>query len=93
MSKKALVDDMIERSTVDLTKKQAKAALDALIEAMQWELTHGNEVALPGIGKFKVKMVAPRKARNLQTGEAITVAGHRAAKFAASQTLKLALAG
>jgi integration host factor subunit alpha len=45
-------------------------------------------VKISGFGNFQVSQKRPRKGRNPQTGEEITISGRRVLTFKASQVLK-----
>jgi len=71
-----------------LSKKDATAALDAMINTITGSLKKGERVAIPGLGIFSV---ADRKARtgiNPQTKAKIKIAASKAAKFRAGKELK-----
>ena len=53
----------------------------------------GEPVRLPGFGGFEVQERGERQGRNLQTGEAITIAASKAVKFSAGARLKDAVNG
>lgn len=56
------------------TKKSAEEAFTAFIDILKTNLAKpGDEVPLPGFGKFKVAHRAERKGKNPQTGEVITI--------------------
>jgi len=68
-----------------------ESVLDALGLVVQQQLLKGDEVTLPGIGKFSVTERAARTGRNPQTGDEIQIAARRAPKFTAAKALKDAL--
>jgi len=71
-----------------LSKKDATAALDAMINTITGSLKKGERVAIPGLGIFSV---ADRKARtgiNPQTKAKIKISASKAAKFRAGKELK-----
>lgn len=70
------------------TKADAKKNVDAVVAAISSQLSAGNEVALNGFGKFKVKSRDAREGRNPQTGESIQIAASKSVGFSASKTLK-----
>lgn len=70
------------------TKADAKKHIDAVVSAISTSLAAGNEVALNGFGKFKIKDSPAREGRNPATGESIQIAASKNVKFAASKTLK-----
>lgn len=68
-----------------------KRVLSSLEHIATTAFQAGKEVTLPGIGKFKVAVRAPRTGRNPQTGEAIAIAAKNVVKFSVSKPLSDAL--
>jgi DNA-binding protein HU-beta len=54
-------------------KKQASAALDAVLAEVQSAVTKGDKVAITGFGVFEKRVRGARTARNPRTGEAVKV--------------------
>lgn len=88
MNKQELIDNIAEKS--DISKVQAKSALDATINVMTSSLAGGDVVALVGFGTFSVKDRAARKGRNPQTGEEIQISAAKVPSFKAGLGLKTA---
>ncbi|HZK19913.1 MAG TPA: HU family DNA-binding protein [Treponemataceae bacterium] len=86
MNKVELVDAMANES--GLTKKDAEAALKAFINTVSNTMAKGESVQLIGFGTFEVGNRAQRQGRNPKTGEAITIAAAKTAKFKAGKALK-----
>jgi DNA-binding protein HU-beta len=91
MTKNELAEQVAART--GLATSQARQALEATIEAVSEELANGGEVALAGFGKFSVSQRAARQGRNPSTGETITIAASKAAKFSPASALKKRLNG
>jgi DNA-binding protein HU-beta len=91
MTKNDLADKVAERT--GLAASEARQALEAAIDAVADELAAGGEVALAGFGKFSVSHRAARQGRNPATGETISIAASKAAKFSAASALKTRLNG
>ncbi|WP_293857606.1 HU family DNA-binding protein [uncultured Alsobacter sp.] len=91
MNKSELVSAVAE--TADLTKAQAGAAVDAVLEAITASLKSGDEVRLVGFGTFLVTKRAAGEARNPRTGETIKTKASLAPKFKAGAGLKSAVNG
>jgi len=72
----------------DLTRKQAEAAINAVVEAIGETLSAGGRVQIVGFGTFEVKNRPARKARNPRTGEEIDIAASKAPVFKAGKALK-----
>ena len=86
MNKGELVSAIAEVG--QMTKKDAVAGLDALIEVISETLEKGEDIVLTGFGTFKVKERAARKGRNPQTGEEIDIPASKTVAFKAGKTLK-----
>ncbi|MGL4920750.1 MAG: HU family DNA-binding protein, partial [Plesiomonas shigelloides] len=67
MNKTQLIDAIAEKA--DLSKAQAKAALESTLSAITESLKDGDPVQLVGFGTFKVNHRAARTGRNPQTGK------------------------
>jgi DNA-binding protein HU-beta len=74
-----------------VTKVQGKAIVEGVIAAITAAALAGNETALPGFGKFKIKDTPEREARNPSTGAAIKVAASKKLVFTPAKALKDAL--
>ncbi len=85
MNKAELIDAMASGS--DLSKADAKKALDAFIGATTGALKKGDRVALVGFGSFSVAKRAARTGRNPQTGKEIKIAAKKVVKFKAGSEL------
>ncbi len=71
-----------------LTKQNALKYSRTVIEAIHKQLANGNTVFLPKFGKFTVRKVGARTARNMTTGEAVHVKERYRVKFAMGEPLK-----
>jgi len=85
MNKAQLIDAMANNA--DLTKADAKRALDAFIDATAGALKVGDRVALVGFGSFSVSKRSARTGRNPQTGKEIKIAAKNVVKFKAGSDL------
>ncbi|MBP3143008.1 HU family DNA-binding protein [Aliivibrio fischeri] len=86
MNKTQLIDAIAERA--DLSKAQAKAALEATLEGVTGALKDGEQVQLIGFGTFKVNNRAARTGRNPKTGEEIQIKAAKVPAFVAGKALK-----
>lgn len=86
MKKTELIDAIAEKA--DLSKSQAKAALEASLDAITESLKTGDQVQLIGFGTFKVNHRAARTGRNPQTGAEIEIAAANVPAFVAGKALK-----
>ncbi len=91
MNRTELAQAVAQRAGID--NNQAKAAVDAVVEAISDELSGGGEVAISGFGKFSVSDRAARQGVNPATGEKIQIAASKAAKFSPASGLKNKLNG
>lgn len=91
MNKTQLID-VVAKAT-DLKKKDAEAAVGAVLEAISAALADGDKVQLVGFGTFDVKERAARECRNPATGAKVQVPASKNAGFAASKALKERLNG
>ncbi|WP_225767666.1 HU family DNA-binding protein [Inquilinus sp. Marseille-Q2685] len=74
-----------------LTRVQAKRAIDSIFRAIVDSAAKGEEVALPGFGKFKVASRPEREGRNPATGETIKIAASKRLTFAPAKGVKDAI--
>lgn len=89
MNKTQLIDFIAEKA--DLTKVQAKAALEATLGAVEGALKDGDQVQLIGFGTFKVNHRSAHTGRNPKTGEEIKIAAANVPAFVAGKALKDAI--
>lgn len=75
-----------------LGKKQANAAVDAVVATIQGALSNGDSVSLIGFGTFEVRTRAARKGRNLHTGEDMDIPAKNVPAFKAGKKLRDAVA-
>jgi len=76
-----------------LTKVQANRLVRAMFDAIRDSAINGNEVSLPGFGKFTLRYKAPRRGRNPATGVTINIPARRQVVFQPAKALKTAVAG
>ena len=86
MTKGDIVEFIHEK--VGFSKKEASDVVESIFEVIKDRLGHGEKVKISGFGNFVVNQKRPRKGRNPQTGEEITITGRRVLTFKASQVLK-----
>ena len=79
MNKAQLIDAIADKA--NLTKADAKKALDAFVDATSDALKNGDRVALIGFGSFSVASRSARTGRNPQTGKAIQIGEKKVVKF------------
>lgn len=76
-----------------LTKTEAKAVIEGVFDAIAEAAAAGEEISLPGFGKFKVKASAAREGRNPSTGATIQIAASKKLGFTPAKALKDRLNG
>ncbi|MGQ0286621.1 HU family DNA-binding protein [Pasteurellaceae bacterium 22721_9_1] len=86
MNKTDLIDAIA--TAANLTKKDAKAALEATLGAITSSLKSGEPVQLIGFGTFKVSERKARTGRNPQTGAEIKIPASKVPAFVAGKALK-----
>lgn len=84
-----LIDHLAEQQQI--TKASAKQAIEAVLAAITDAAVKGDEISLPGFGKFKVASRAAREGRNPATGATIKIAASKKISFAPAKALKDAL--
>lgn len=77
----------------DLTKADARKLVDGVFAEIANAAAKGEEVAINGFGKFKVKDAPAREGRNPATGATIQIAASRKLTFAPAKTVKDKLNG
>ena len=85
--------ELVEKIAVgaELSKADAKKALEAAVEAIKTALVEGDKVQLIGFGTFSVNVRPAREGMNLRTREKIQIAAKKVAKFKAGAELSDAL--
>jgi DNA-binding protein HU-beta len=86
MNKTELINAVAEKAEV--SKKDAKAAVEAVLDVIQEELKKGEKVQLVGFGTFEVSERAAREGRNPLTGESMTIKASKSPKFKAGKAFK-----
>ena len=89
MNKTELIDKIA--AGAEITKAQAKAALEATTNALKEALIAGDKIQLVGFGTFAVGKRAARTGRNPRTGAAIKIKAAKVPKFRPGKALKDAL--
>lgn len=90
MNKADLVANVAKQTK--LTKKDAEAAVNAVIESIEDALKEGDKVQLIGFGTFEVRSRKERQGRNPRNpGEVIKIPASKAPVFKAGKSLKEAV--
>ncbi|MDQ1159572.1 DNA-binding protein HU-beta [Sphingomonas sp. SORGH_AS 950] len=77
----------------DIGKADARKLVDGVFAAIVEAATAGDEIAINGFGKFKVKDSPAREGRNPATGEAIQIAAAKKLAFTPAKAVKDKLNG
>lgn len=75
-------------SETGMTKKQAAAAVDAVIDSITGALKKGDKVSLVGFGSFSVRKRKARTGRNPQTGKGLKIPAKKVPVFSVGKALK-----
>ena len=86
MNKIELINAVAEET--NLSKKDAEAAITAVVNAITGALIEGEKVQLVGFGSFEVKRRAERIGRNPRTKEAIKIPASKTTVFKPGKALK-----
>jgi DNA-binding protein HU-beta len=87
--------DLAERiaEANSLSKADARKIVDGVFAAIADAAANGDEVAINGFGKFKVKDSAAREGRNPSTGEKMQIAASKKLGFTPAKAVKDRLNG
>ena len=86
MNKTELVAAVAEKAGI--SKKDADAAVAAVVASVTDALAKGEKVQLIGFGTFETRARAAKQARNPRTGETMTVPASKVPAFKAGKALK-----
>ena len=86
MNTSELVAKIAEAHSV--SKTQAQAIVDGMLKAILSAAASGEEISLPGFGKFKVKETPEREGRNPANGEKIKIAASRKLSYSPAKAVK-----
>lgn len=90
MNKSELIAEVATKA--EITKKDADAAVTAVIDVITESLKQGEKVQLVGFGTFEVRDRAAREGKNPATGETISIPATKVPAFKAGKALKDAIA-
>ena len=91
MTKQDFVDAVADRA--GLSKRDAGAAVDAVLDTITSTLKRGDAVTFTGFGKFSTSARAARMGVNPRTGAKVQIAATTVPKFSAGSSLKAAVKG
>lgn len=90
MNKQDIIDFVSNKT--GLTKKDAQAALDAIIEAVVSTVKSGDSVTLTNFGTFIAVQRAATVKRNPKTGEPVKVPAKKVPRFRPGKSFREAVA-
>lgn len=87
--------DLADKIATDhnVTKADARKLVDGVFAAIADAAVAGEEIAINGFGKFKVKATPERQGRNPGTGAAITIKASKKLGFTPAKAVKDKLNG
>ena len=88
MTRKELIDRVVESSAAGLSRKDAGVLLDAVFGAMGRAICEEKRFAWPGFGTFTVRERAARRGRNPRTGATMDIKAGRTVGFKAAPGLR-----
>lgn len=89
MTKQDFVDAVADKA--GMSKRDAGAAVDAVLDTITSALKRGDSVTFTGFGKFSTSARAARMGVNPRTGERVQIQATTVPKFSAGSALKSAV--
>ena len=86
MTKADMVDLVYEQ--IGVSKREAARIVETIFDVIKETLERGDNVKISGFGSFNLQHKKPRRGRNPQTGEEITISARRVLSFKASNVLR-----
>ena len=86
MNKGEFVDSVAAKA--DMSKAEATAAVDAVLDSVTDALQKGEQITLVGFGTFLVRKREARTGRNPRTGEPLQIKASNVPSFKAGKALK-----
>ena len=82
--------DLVDKLAAEhsLPRAKAKKIIDATFEAIVAAATSGEQIIIPGFGRFKVNSREARVGRNPATGEPIQIPASKTLSFAAAKQVR-----
>lgn len=87
LTKADLIQELYEKHE-EMTKEQAKNAVESILRISKNSLIDGSDLLLSGFGKFNIKEKRERRGRNPQTGETLILTSRRVVTFSPSGILR-----
>lgn len=86
MTKQDIVDHIVDNTA--LSRSQAIAATDSVIEAIANSLVKSESVYIRGFATFKAVTTAPKKGRDINNGTPLLIPAKNTARLVLSKELK-----
>ncbi len=86
MTKADMVELVYER--IGVSKRESARIVETIFDIIKETLEQGDNVKVSGFGSFNLQYKKPRRGRNPQTGEEITISARRVLSFKASNVLR-----
>ena len=86
MTKADMVELVYER--IGVSKREAATVVESIFDIIKESLERGENVKISGFGSFNLREKRPRRGRNPQTGEEITISARRVLSFKSSNVLR-----
>jgi len=91
MNKAELIEAVA--AAAEISKKDATAAVDAVLDSVKSAVAKGDKVSISGFGIFEKSERSARTGRNPQTGAAVQIAATSVPKFRAGAEFKKTVSG
>lgn len=89
ITKAELVSDICDKCS--FPRLESAQILEQVFQILKETLEKGENVKISGFGNFSIREKRPRKGRNPQTGEAVTISGRRVLTFKPGAILRKAV--
>lgn len=86
VTKEKIVLEIFEKT--DLSRRDARHALEKLMDILKQTLAEEKDILISGFGKFMVKRKSARRGRNPQTRESLQLRARRVVVFKTSGILR-----
>ncbi len=86
MTKADMVELVYEQ--IGVSKREAARIVEMIFDVIKETLERGENVKISGFGSFNIQHKKPRRGRNPQTGEEITISARRVLSFKVSNVLR-----
>jgi integration host factor subunit alpha len=91
VTKEKIISEVFEKT--ELTRKDARQAVEKMMEILKRTLAEEKDVLISGFGKFVVKKKRARRGRNPQTKESLELRARRVVVFKNSGILRKRING